>query len=94
VLGLVREVEKEDEEGEGSGFKEELKYLPSCVKLKGSRKCLLIGLEVECEGNRLGRREVRATYRKKNVVSCMNKSLIGVGDSNVNLFFIMCEALI
>jgi len=51
-------------------------------------------LEVECEGNRPGRREGRATYRQKNVVSCMSKSLVGVGDpklgtkdSNVILFF-------
>jgi hypothetical protein len=80
VLGLVREVEKEDEEEEGGGSKEELKDLPSCVKIKGSRKCLLIGLEVECEGNRRGRRKGRAIYRQENVVSCMSKSLVGVGD--------------
>jgi hypothetical protein len=77
---LVRELEKEEKEEEGGGSKEELKYFPSCVWLKGSRKCLLIGLEVECEGNKPGRREGRATYRQKNVVSCMSKSLVGVGD--------------
>jgi len=80
VLGLVREVEKEDEKEEGGGSKEELKYFPSCVKIKGSKKRLLIGLEVECEGNRPKRKEGRATYRQEYVVSCMNKILVGLGD--------------
>jgi hypothetical protein len=31
VLGLVRELEKEEKEEEGGGSKEELKYFPSCV---------------------------------------------------------------
>ncbi len=47
VLNLVREVKKEDEEEEGGGSKEELKDLPSCVKIKGSGNRIISLKELE-----------------------------------------------
>jgi len=63
--------------------------------------CLLVRLGMQSEKFKERSKEGRGAYRYENVVSGMNKSLVGVGNlqlrttnSNVNLFFfLVCEPL-